>query len=110
MAIETMVELEVGARVRRPASGAGNPLAPERASDCGVPTTSIHSHLSLEETESSTADYDIFAMTRRLLAVIEGSPIQPPQSSEDLHALAYIAQSLEDIEATIWGITRRRMP
>ena len=47
----------------------------------------------------------------RRVALLEASSGDPAQSSEDLAALAWIQQSLEDVEATIIGLSeanRRR--
>lgn len=47
----------------------------------------------------------------RRVALLEASLIDPAQSSDDLAALAWIQRSLEDVEATIIGLSeadRRR--
>jgi hypothetical protein len=47
----------------------------------------------------------------RRAALLEASSEDPAQSSDDLAALAWIQQSLEDVEATITGLSeadRRR--
>lgn len=41
----------------------------------------------------------------RRVALLEASSRDPAQSSDDLAALAWIRQSLEDIEATIIGLS-----
>lgn len=49
---------------------------------------------------------EIFVKTRRLAAILDGCLIGPTQTPEDLSALAWILQSLEDIEATIAGLVQ----
>jgi hypothetical protein len=40
-----------------------------------------------------------------LVAILKASPTDPAQSSDDLAALAWIQQTLEDVEATIIGLS-----
>ncbi len=47
---------------------------------------------------------------RRLAALMEGCRVEPGRSCEDDSALAWVWQSLEDIEATITGLVRRQSP
>lgn len=44
-------------------------------------------------------------MISRQVALLEASSIDLAQSSDDLAALAWIRQSLDDIEATIIGLS-----
>lgn len=47
---------------------------------------------------------EISVRIRHLVAILDECLIGPAESPEDLSALAWIAQSLEDIEATITGL------
>ena len=40
-----------------------------------------------------------------LAAILKASPTDPAQSSDDLAALAWIQRTLEDVEATIIGLS-----
>lgn len=54
---------------------------------------------------------DLSVNISRLVSLLEGSSSDPAQNSEDLTALACIQRSLEDVEATIIGLSeanRRR--
>lgn len=47
---------------------------------------------------------EISVKTRHLIALLDECSIGPTESADDLGALAWIVQSLEDIEATITGL------
>lgn len=63
----------------------------------GLPAVADGSH--------SPAVRDISVRIRHLLAVLDECLIGPAESADDQNALAWIVQSLEDIEATITGLT-----
>lgn len=60
--------------------------------------------------ESSPADGAMPAALRRLAGLLDACPIELAQYPEDLRAIAWIRQSLEDLEATIPGLARSNLP
>lgn len=61
-------------------------------------------------TESSPADGEMPATLRRLAGLLERCPTALAQSPEDLNAIAWMWQSLEDLEATIIGLAQSSLP
>lgn len=53
---------------------------------------------------------DISSKLQRLVALTDGYSGELALSSEDVSALAWIWQSLDDIEASIIGLTHGQMP
>ena len=47
---------------------------------------------------------EISVRIRHLIGILDECSVGPAESSDDLNALAWIMQSLEDIEATITGL------
>ncbi|KQQ96085.1 hypothetical protein ASF72_19315 [Arthrobacter sp. Leaf141] len=52
---------------------------------------------------------EIFVTTRRMAATLDGFLIGPAQHPDNISALAWILQSLEDIEATITGLVQSEL-
>lgn len=56
------------------------------------------------DSRQSAGIHDISVRIRHLIALLDECLIEPIESPDDLSALAWIVQSLEDIEATITGL------
>jgi hypothetical protein len=63
-------------------------------------------HLSPDESQAMIPPLilELFGRISRRAALLEGAFVGPAHSSDDLAALAWIQQSLEDVEATIIGL------
>lgn len=64
-------------------------------------------HRSRDESRAriQTEMLELAVTISRRAALLEASPGDPAQSSEDLAALAWIQRSLEDVEATVIGLS-----
>lgn len=51
---------------------------------------------------------EISARIRHLIATLDECRVRPAESPDDLSAVAWIVQSLEDIEATIIGLAHNQ--
>jgi hypothetical protein len=49
---------------------------------------------------------EVFAKTKRLVTLLDGCVVERAETADDLGAVAWIWQSLEDIEATIIGLVQ----
>ena len=56
------------------------------------------------------ADGGMAAALRRLAGLVDGCPLELAQSPEDLKAITWMWQSLEDLEATIIGLSQGTLP
>lgn len=67
-------------------------------------------HLSQDETQTPIPPVirELSGRISRLAAFLEASSIDPARSFDDLAALAWIQRSLEDIEATIIGLSEAK--
>lgn len=61
-----------------------------------------------EDSPQSPGIPEISVRIRHLIAILDECLIGPAESSDDLSALAWIVQSLEDIEATITGLAHNQ--
>ncbi|MDI3243194.1 hypothetical protein QK292_16705 [Arthrobacter sp. AL08] len=74
---------------------------------CGGSGKGAFAHLLRNESQAIIQPLilDVSVKFNRLAALLEASSNDPAQSSEDLAALTWIQRSLEDIEATITGLS-----
>lgn len=87
--------------------------------DWGVPhmmswpngvSRSVLTNYEIDLDYNSPLDLEISVRLRRLVALLDEYPIQRAYSSEDFSAIAWIWQSLEDVEATILGLAQSNLP
>lgn len=80
---------------------------------CPLPGAVPTAFLATDNTsgiESSPAEGDLAAALRRLAGLLDGCPIELAQNPKDLNAIAWIWQSLEDLEAIIFGLAHSNLP
>jgi hypothetical protein len=58
----------------------------------------------------SPAEEGMPAALRRLARLLDGCPIELAQSPDDASAIAWMWQAVEDLEATILGLSQSNLP